>query len=48
VSEKKAISEPATKKDIKKRMMTAKRRMVVAAGVIASKLIKRSPGKIAE
>lgn len=35
VSEKKAISEPATKKEIKKRIITVKRSMVVAAGVIA-------------
>ena len=35
VSEKNAIWEPATKKEIKKRIMTVKKRMVVAAGVIA-------------
>ena len=33
VSEKKAISEPATKKEMKKRITTVKRSMVVAAGV---------------
>jgi hypothetical protein len=38
VKEKKATSEPAIKKDIKKRMTTVKRSMVVAAGVIARKV----------
>jgi hypothetical protein len=38
VREKKAISDPATKNDIKKRMITVKRSMVVAAGVIARKV----------
>ena len=38
VREKKATSEPATKNDIKKRMITVKRSMVVAAGVIARKV----------
>jgi hypothetical protein len=35
VREKKATSEPATKNDIKKRIITVKRSIVVAAGVIA-------------
>lgn len=38
VSEKKATSDPATKNDIKKRMITVKRSIVVAAGVIARKI----------
>jgi len=37
VSEKKATSDPETKKDSKKRMIMVKKRMVEAAGVIARK-----------
>lgn len=48
VREKKATSEPATKKEIKKSTMMVKRRMVVAAGVIANNLIKCWPNKCAE
>lgn len=48
VREKKAISEPATKKEIKKSIMMVKRRIVVAAGVIANNLIKSWPNKFAE
>jgi hypothetical protein len=40
VMEKKATSEPATRKDITKSTVNKKTRMVVPAGVIASKRAK--------
>ena len=40
VREKKATSEPDTKNDNKKRMITVKKSIVEAAGVIARKLSK--------
>jgi hypothetical protein len=43
VSEKKAISEPASKKDNKKRITTKKIRIVVAAVVIARRLKFKRP-----
>ena len=43
VSEKKAISDPASKKDRIKSMKTKKINMLVAAGVIANKGEKKMP-----
>jgi hypothetical protein len=48
VSEKKATSEPATKKEIKNRMIIVKRSMVVCAGEIARIVIICFPNKSAE